>query len=108
MHNLTDEDCQKVLSQTKSAMSSHSKILVDEIVVPFQGAHWRTVQMDFVMMSALGAIERTEKQRHTLFGKVGLRIANINVYDTVQGDAVLEVIPEESLNNHQEQSSRAL
>ena len=102
MHNLTDEDCQKVLSQTKSAMSPHSKILVDEIVVPIQGAHWRTVQMDLLMMSALGAIERTEKQWHTLFGKVGLRIANIYVYDAIQGDAVLEVIPKESLNNHQE------
>ena len=93
MHNLTDEDCQRVLMQTKTAMGPGSKILVDDIIVPIQGAHWRTVQLDMLMMSACGAIERTEEQWHALFGSVGMKAIGKYVYDAVQGDALLEVVP---------------
>ncbi|PQE18007.1 O-methyltransferase protein [Rutstroemia sp. NJR-2017a BVV2] len=92
MHNLTDESCQKVLAQTKAAMSFDSKILVDDIVVPTQGAHWRTVELDILMMNVLGAIERTEEQWHRLFFGVGLKIAKTYIYDDVQADAVMEVV----------------
>lgn len=92
MHNLTDESCQKVLAHTKAAMGPNSKILVDDIVVPAQSAHWRTTQLDLLMMAALGAMERTEEQWHTLFGSVGLKVANKYIYDTVQGETVLEVV----------------
>jgi hypothetical protein len=93
MHNLTDESCQKVLSQTKAAMGHDSKILIDDIVVPASGAHWRTVQLDFLMLTSLGSIERTEAQWQKLFSGVGLKIANQYVYDDVQGDKVLEIVP---------------
>jgi demethylsterigmatocystin 6-O-methyltransferase len=74
-------------------MGPDSKILVDDIVMPGKDAHWYAVGLDMLMMSLLGARERTEKQWNALFESVGLKISNKYVYDSVKGDAVLEVVP---------------
>lgn len=92
LHDLTDESCQKVLLQTKAAMAPDSRILVDEVVVPTQGASWRAVHLDILLLSALGAMERTQEQWQKLFSSAGLRISNKYTYDTVQGNAILEVV----------------
>lgn len=92
LHSLSDKDCRKVLERTRAALGPQSKILIDEMVMPSEKAHWRAVQLDILMMSVAGAIERTEEQWHALCNSVGLKLSNIYVYDSVQGDAVLEVV----------------
>ncbi len=43
-------------------MNEDAVILIDDMVLPNQGVHWRTTQLDLAMMAGLAAIERIEKQ----------------------------------------------
>ena len=54
-----------------------SKILINEIVIPDQNAHWLTTGLDLIVMGLLAASERTENQWEILLGSVGLRIVKI-------------------------------
>lgn len=91
MHGLNDASCQKVLTQTKAALAADS-MLVDDIIMPKQGAHWRTVHLDLSMMAALGAMVRTKEEWEALVESVGLKITSIHTYDEVQGDSLLEIM----------------
>lgn len=91
MHNLPDGFCVQVLKHTKEATGLESKILIDDIVVPKTGVHWKAAQLDLFVMAALGAVERTREQWERLFKKAGLKIQRQFVYHDVQGDVVMGV-----------------
>ena len=88
---MTDAAGQKLLAQTKVAMEPGSKILVDNILMPTRGASWVTVQMDLLVMTSWGGIERTEKQWNALFSSAGLIMTNKYIHNPIQGQAQLEV-----------------
>lgn len=46
-------------SRVREAMGPGSQVLVDEIVLPTSGEHWHAACMDMVMMTSVGARERT-------------------------------------------------
>jgi len=75
LHDWDDASCLSILRNIVCVMKKdHSKILINELVVPDQGASWPITSMDWLML-ALGAVkERTEKDWRTMVEQVGLKI----------------------------------
>ncbi|KAL6703085.1 hypothetical protein ACN47E_010222 [Coniothyrium glycines] len=55
----------------------YSKILVNDFVVPNQGAHWAQTCLDWELMASLGARHRTEEEHRKMFENAGLKITGI-------------------------------
>jgi len=71
-------------------MSATSKILINELVLPNQCAHWLTTALDLGIMTCVAARERTEEEFRALFDSVGLEVAGI--WKHPEGyDSVIEV-----------------
>lgn len=67
-----------------------SKILINELVLPDQGANWLTTSLDLALMTCLAARERTEREFRELFESVGLVMTGI--WKHPQGyDSIIEV-----------------
>lgn len=55
----------------------YSRLLINELVVPDQGATWSTTSMDWLML-ALGAVkERTEMDWRVMVEAAGLKISGV-------------------------------
>jgi hypothetical protein len=91
LHDYSDETCRQILQQIIPAMKSGtSKILINELVLPDQGANWVTTSLDMGVMTCLAARERTEKEFRDLFESVGLVVQGI--WKHPQGfDSVIEL-----------------
>lgn len=78
LHDWDDASCLAILKNIIPAMEKgYSKILINELVVPDQGASWSVTSMDWLML-ALGAVkERTEKDWCTMIEQAGLKITGI-------------------------------
>ncbi|KAK9234259.1 S-adenosyl-L-methionine-dependent methyltransferase [Lipomyces kononenkoae] len=83
---------QPVLKHIKDAMAPNSICIIDEMVIPEQGAHWQATQLDMLMMTSLGAQERTEKQIAKLTADAGLKIRKIYPYTVSLNDCVIECV----------------
>jgi hypothetical protein len=71
-------------------MASHSKILINEVVIPDEGAHWLTTSVDLGVMTCLASRERTEEEYRALFNSVGFEMTGI--WKHFEGyDSVMEV-----------------
>jgi hypothetical protein len=78
LHDWPDAACCEILSRLKPALKSgHSKILINEIVVPDHGAEWYTTGLDMLMMVTHSATERREKQWKALVENAGLQVTRI-------------------------------
>ena len=82
-----------ILQQVIKAMGRDSVILIDDMVIPVQGAHWQATQLDLTMMAALAAIERTEKQWRLLLDRAGLTIKQICTYTPERRDSIIVAVP---------------
>lgn len=78
LHDWDDASCLAILQNIISAMEKgYSKILINELVVPDQGASWSVTSMDWLML-ALGAVkERTEKDWRIMIEQAGLKITGM-------------------------------
>ena len=74
------------------AMGPDSIILINELVLPNVGAHWRATQTDVTMMACLASMERTEKQWYALLHEAGLKVQKIRTYAQDMGDSVIEAV----------------
>ena len=78
LHDWPDDKCIEILSHIASAMTKgYSKILLNEFVIPDQGASLIAAQLDITMMVMLAGVERTESQFKELVKASGLKIAHI-------------------------------
>ncbi|KAL5338030.1 S-adenosyl-L-methionine-dependent methyltransferase [Aspergillus crustosus] len=78
LHDWTDTDCRRILSNLVPALKrGHSKILINENVIPSTNAYWETTSLDLIMMADFASQERTQSQWEELVGSVGLRIVKI-------------------------------
>lgn len=93
MHDHPDDRCIVILGQIMKAMDKDSVILIDEMIIPNQGAHWQATQLDLTMMACLGAIERTEKQWYSLMDSAGLKIKSICTYTSKLRDSIIVAVP---------------
>ena len=90
LHDWADDDCLKILGNLVTVMKpSYSKLLIQEFVVPDQGAIWPMTSLDIQLMIALSAFQRTKAQFETLLNSVGLKITNIYKHPIGQ-DSVVE------------------
>jgi len=61
-------------------MSSESRILIDEVVLPEVDVHWHAAMTDITMAILFGGKERTRKQWDDLVKQSGLRLVQIHTY----------------------------
>ncbi|TPR01014.1 Transmembrane amino acid transporter family protein [Aspergillus niger] len=67
LHDWTDDDCRRILANIIPAMKrGHSKLLLNENVIPSTNAYWETTSLDIIMMADFASTERTEKQWRAL------------------------------------------
>ena len=55
-------------------MGPKSRILIDEMVLPYMGVDWTVMHTDLTMMASLAAKERTQGQWESLLDSAGLKI----------------------------------
>lgn len=78
LHDWTDDDCRRILANIIPAMKrGHSKLLLNENVIPSTNAYWETTSLDIIMMADFASTERTEKQWRALVESAGLKITRI-------------------------------
>ncbi|KAJ9614054.1 hypothetical protein H2200_002190 [Cladophialophora chaetospira] len=74
-HDWDDFNCRKILENLKPAMKrGFSKLLINDWVLPDQGAPLYPCMLDINMMAAFSSMERTEAQWTSLLDSVGFRI----------------------------------
>jgi hypothetical protein len=78
LHDWPDSEAAKILANIKPAMKKgHSKILINEIVIPEEGANWFATSVDYLMLVTHSAAERREQNWRDLVESVGLKITKI-------------------------------
>lgn len=78
LHDWTDDNCRKILKGLVDVMKpGHSKVLINENVIPDTNAYWETTSLDIIMMADFASTERTEAHWHQLVGSAGLKITKI-------------------------------
>ncbi|KAI1129770.1 S-adenosyl-L-methionine-dependent methyltransferase [Nemania abortiva] len=93
LHDWPDEKCIEILQNIKPAMTSSSRILVDEMIMPEKGAPWRATQQDFIMGACVAAQERTYDEWLALFDRAGLRIERMWKYTEELSDYLIVLVP---------------
>lgn len=94
LHDWPDDICVKILKNIAGAMKpGYSKIVLNEMVIPNKGASLLATQIDFTMMVALAACERTEKQWRKLVDSAGLVIETITTKQQEAESIIEAVIP---------------
>lgn len=92
LHDYDDETCRNILRQIIPAMKGgHSRILVQELVLADQGAHWMATGLDVELMLCLASRERTEGEFRQLANDVGLVVEAIWSHPHGQ-DSVIELV----------------
>lgn len=93
LHDWPDNKCIEILQSIKAGMTSESKILIDEMVLPERGAPWRATQLDMAMSSCFAAVERSRAAWEDLLDKAGLKIMKVCRYTEQLDDCVIVVAP---------------
>lgn len=93
MHDYADDKAMIILRQTMKALGPDSVILIDDMIIPSQGAHWQATQLDLAMMAVMAAVERTEKQWRSLLDKAELKIKQIYTYTPELRDSIIVAVP---------------
>ncbi|KAI4912708.1 hypothetical protein J4E90_006114 [Alternaria incomplexa] len=87
LHDWPDQACYNILSQLKDALAPDSVILLDELVIQDEGAHWYGASFDLLMMANYGAQERSLAKWDRILKEVGLERKMFVPY-SMQGDGV--------------------
>lgn len=91
MHDWPPATCELILRNQIAAMSSKSRILIVDIILPSKGARQYQAALDVNMMVSAG-MERTERQWYTLLEGVGLKVLSIRGPETggLETDSFIE------------------
>ena len=77
-HDWSDDISVEILKHTAAAMKpGYSKILINEMVIPDQGAGTIPCGIDMLMMAVFAAKERTESDWRHIIGLAGLEVVKI-------------------------------
>ena len=77
IHDWDDEKSLTILRNCHAAMSSTSKLLIIESVIPPGNEPFHGKLLDLVMLLIPGGKERTEDEYRTLLGKAGFKLSQI-------------------------------
>ena len=58
-------------------MGSHSRLLIEEVVLPDKGADWLSAAGDVIMLFLPAGLERTETHFRTMIQKAGLEVVKV-------------------------------
>ena len=82
LHDWPEAKAHDILTSLKPGLTKgYSKLLINENVIPDQGAHWLSTALDMVMMVNFSASERTEQNWRALLESAGFRIVKIWTYE---------------------------
>lgn len=70
-------------------MDDNSLLLIDDLVLPDQGAHRYETQLDLTMLAVLNAEARTEAHWKKLLSEVGLEVKDIVFYEEDAREGVI-------------------
>jgi O-methyltransferase domain/Dimerisation domain len=100
IHDWNDDRSIAILRNCRTAMSTASRLLLVERVMPIQmraeHGHQRTAMMDMHMLGLLGGQERTESEYRKLFGASGFTLSRIVPLSTVSesvDSSIIEATP---------------
>ncbi|KAI0869649.1 S-adenosyl-L-methionine-dependent methyltransferase [Hypoxylon argillaceum] len=82
---------EKILYNTRIAMSEDSVLLVDEMILPEMGTEPPVAAIDLTMLTSRGGMERTEAQWQHTFEVAGLELHRTYVYNPANHESVMEV-----------------
>ena len=77
IHDWDEEKSLTILRNCHKAMSSDSKLLVVESIIPPGNESFGGKFLDLVMLLIPGGMERTEDEYRTLFGKAGFELTRV-------------------------------
>ena len=78
LHDWPDSKAKEILMNLRPSLTrGYSKLLINETVIPAQGAHWLSTALDMVMMVNFSACERTEENWRALLASAGFKIVKI-------------------------------
>ena len=93
LHDWTDEDSIRILQSLVPALTSESRIVIDEVVLPDTNVPWQCAFMDLTMSSSLGGCERSRDEWVSLLDRAGFRIVEVHTYDDVRKHSVVVAVP---------------
>lgn len=78
LHDWPEDKCREILRNQIPAMKKgHSKIVIDDLVIPDQGAGWLETGIDMIMLTTHSAQERTQGDWKGLLESVGLKVTKL-------------------------------
>jgi hypothetical protein len=77
LHDWSDEQCLKILSNCRKAMKPGGRLLIVEMVLPPGDTPHPGKMLDMVMLVVVGGIERTEAEYAALLSQAGFRLQGI-------------------------------
>ena len=89
LHDWPDSSCIKILKNLADAMTTDSRILIDEVVLPDFNVHWEAAMADIAMAIQFASRERTKKQWEDLVEGSGLRIELIHTYNATGYNSII-------------------
>lgn len=89
LHDWTDEDSIRILQNLIPALSSESRIVIDEVVLPDINVPWQCAFMDLSMSASLGGCERSREEWDSLLRRADLQVEEIHTYDDVRRHSVI-------------------
>ena len=94
LHDWSDLDCRRILHSIVGAMEKgYSKLLINENVVPDQGADWKITSLDWYVMALGAASERTRTEWIELLRSAGLKVMGIWTMDSAV-ESLIEAVLE--------------
>lgn len=75
LHDWPDDTCVAILKNIGTAMErGYSRLLIQDISIPDEGALFEQTSMDMLMMTLLSGVERTARAWTRLLADAGFRI----------------------------------
>ncbi|KAK7403402.1 hypothetical protein QQX98_010815 [Neonectria punicea] len=93
LHGLPDSGCIAALKNVALAMNTESLLVIDDLVVPDEGACTQACQLDFVMMASIAGKKRTRDQWYKLLDAAGFKISQILTYTWPLQDSLIIASP---------------
>ena len=82
LHDWPDPKAHEILTNLKPGLTrGYSKLLINENVIPDEGAHWLSTALDMIMMTNFSSSERTAQHWQELLEGAGFKIVKIWTYE---------------------------
>ncbi|GJD03197.1 hypothetical protein ColKHC_12022 [Colletotrichum higginsianum] len=93
LHGLPYDHSVSVLKKLAASMGAESRLVIDDLVVPDEGACRQACQLDFIMMASIAGRKRTKTQWYTLLEAAGFKILDIHTYSWPLQDSLIIASP---------------